>query len=663
MSKQAKPPPPGDKPKPSAPPPPPAWRNWLWPIMILAIFALFFLLPTRSTSTSLTYSQWLSDVSAHQVKTVQLAGTTGGTSSGTLTNGKSYTVVIPPQAGPDLLTTLQKDGVQISSAPSGQGFGTTVLVYLITFGLPILIFVWLFRRISRGAAGGLQGIMGVGRSRAKVFDEERPDTKFADVAGYEGAKSEISEVVDFLRKPDRYTRAGAIVPRGVLMIGPPGTGKTLLARAVAGEAEVPFFSVTGSGFVELFVGVGAARVRDLFAEARKRAPAIIFIDEIDAIGQRRSGGQGAYVANDEREQTLNQLLAELDGFEPTAGIVVLAATNRPEILDPALLRPGRFDRQVTIPLPNVNERAAILAVHCRGKKLAGDVDLSAVARGTPGFSGADLANLVNEAAIVAVRDGRDVITAADFDAARDRIILGRREGSNVLLPEEKHAVAVHESGHALVAALADHADPVAKVTILPAGQALGVTEQLPLVERHMYGEDYLLDSLAVRLGGRAAELVVLGQGSTGAANDLAGATDLAIKMVREFGLSETLGPIGYPEGGSVFLGSGGPALSSRPFAEATQAEIDKEVAALLRQAEQRATEVLRNHRHELDALTELLLEQETVDGAEVYRLAGLPDRSKAAPLATPPATVAPRAVATSDAGRGPVAAGRPEHDN
>ena len=647
MSKQATPPPPGDKPKPTAPPPPPAWRNWLWLVMIVVIFALFRLLPHGTPPTSLSYSQFLSDVSAHQVKTVQLASTSGGTSTGTLTNGKSYTVVIPPQAGQNLLTELQSDGVQISSAPSGNSFGTTLLIYLIVFVLPIVLFVWLFRRISKGAAGGLQGIMGVGRSRAKVFDEEQPSTTFADVAGYEGAKSEISEVVDFLKNPDRYARAGAMVPRGVLMVGPPGTGKTLLARAVAGEAHVPFFSVSGSSFVELFVGVGAARVRDLFAEARKRAPAIIFIDEIDAIGQRRAGGGGGYVANDEREQTLNQLLAEMDGFEPSSGIVVLAATNRPEILDPALLRPGRFDRQVTIPLPNVSERAAILAVHCRGKKLAGDVDLNAIARGTPGFSGADLANLVNEAAINAVRDGRDVITAADFDAARDRIILGRREGSNVLLPEEKQAVAVHESGHALVAALSEHADPVAKVTILPAGQTLGVTEQLPLVERHMYGEDYLHDSLAVRLGGRAAELVVIGQGSTGAANDLAGATELAIKMVREFGLSEKLGPIGYPEGGSVFLGGGGPAMSSRPFAEATQAEIDREVAQLLRQAEQRATELLKEHRAQLDSLVNLLLEMETVNGSDVYRLTGQPDRS-ATPPPVPPITVGPRRAAASD---------------
>jgi cell division protease FtsH len=363
------------------------------------------------------------------------------------------------------------------------------------------------------------------------------------------------------------------------------------------------------------------------------------------------------VSNDEREQTLNQLLAEMDGFEPSAGVVVLAATNRPEVLDPALLRPGRFDREVTIPLPNVTERAAILAVHARSKQLAPDVDLNAVARGTPGFSGADLANLANEAAIFAVRDHREVLTAADFDAARDRIILGRREGSNVLLPEEKHAVAVHESGHAMVAALSEHADPVAKVTILPAGQTLGVTEQLPLVERHMYSEDYLLDSLAVRLGGRAAELVVIGQGSTGASNDLAGATDLATKMVREFGLSEKLGPIGYPEGGSVFLGGGGSAMSSRPFAEATQATIDQEVSRLLRQAEARAIELLSGHRPELDSLVNLLLEVETVDGSDVYRLAGRPDRSESVPP-VPPTTplAAPRRAAVTDAGTTPLTA-------
>ena len=631
MSKQAKPPPPGDKAAPSAPPPPPTWRNWLWPIMLVVIFALFFLLPTRSPSTSLTYSQFLHDVSAHQVKTVQLASTPGGTSSGTLTNGKDFTVVIPPQAGQELLTELQDNNVTVSSAPSGNGFGTEVLIYLITFGLPILIFVWLFRRISRGAAGGLQGALGVGRSRAKIFDEEQPKTKFSDVAGYEGAKAEISEVVDFLKMPERYSRVGAVVPRGVLMIGPPGTGKTLLARAVAGEAGVVFFSVTGSGFVELFVGVGASRVRDLFAEARKRAPAIIFIDEIDAIGQRRASGQGAYVANDEREQTLNQLLAEMDGFEPTAGIVVLAATNRPEILDPALLRPGRFDRQVTIPLPNVNERAAILVVHCRGKKLAGDVELSAVARGTPGFSGADLANLVNEAAIVAVRDGRDVISASDFDEARDRILLGRRDASNALLPEEKRAVAVHEAGHALVAVLSEHADPVSKVTILPAGQALGVTQQLPVDERHLYPESYLQDSLAIRMGGRAAENLVIGEVSTGASNDLAGATQLATRMVMEFGMSPKLGPVGFAGDGPAYLGQ--QEIRSRQYAEATQRVIDQEVERLLKEADDRATALLSGHREALDRVMTLLLERETIDGSDVMAAAGKGPEHEDAPEA------------------------------
>jgi cell division protease FtsH len=403
--------------------------------------------------------------------------------------------------------------------------------------------------------------------------------------------------------------------------------------------------VAGSSFVEMFVGVGAARVRDLFAEARKRAPAIIFVDEIDAIGQRRSGS-GAAVSNDEREQTLNQLLSEMDGFDMTQGLVVLGATNRPEVLDPALLRPGRFDRQITIPLPTLRERAAILIVHCRGKQLGPDVDLNVVARGTPGFSGADLANLANEAAIFAVRSGRDILSAKDFEDARDRILIGRREGSNVLLPEEKHAVAIHEAGHALVAALSAHADPVSKVTILPAGQALGVTQQLPLVERHLYGEDYLHDSLAVRLGGRAAELVELGQGSTGAANDLSSATDLATKMVREFGLSPELGPVGYPEGGSVFLGSGGGGLSSRPFAEATQAIIDREVARLLREAEENAINKIRTHREQLGQLVSLLLERETVDGSEVYRIAGRP-----VPVgrSADELTVAPQAVAAADA--------------
>jgi cell division protease FtsH len=630
MSKQPNPPPPGDKPVPTAPPPPPAWRHWLWPIALLATVALYFLLPgVRGANTeALTYSQLLASASKHQVSTAVIGSASNGsnsTISGTLKNGKDFSTTGPSDTSA-IYNTLKADGVPaggLSFGQAGSSLGSQLLYFALIFVLPLAVVFYLFRRVSRGAVGQMQGALGVGRSKAKVFDAERPQTKFSDVAGYEGAKEEISEIIDFLRNPGRYQRAGAMAPRGVLMIGPPGTGKTLLARAVAGEASVPFFSVTGSSFVEMFVGVGAARVRDLFAEARKRAPAIIFVDEIDAIGQRRAGS-GSVVANDEREQTLNQLLAEMDGFDMTQGIVVLGATNRPEVLDPALLRPGRFDRQITIPLPTLDERAAILAVHCRGKRLAPDVDVNIVARGTPGFSGADLANLANEAAIFAVRGNREVITAADFEDARDRILLGRREGSNVLLPEEKHAVAVHEAGHAIVAALSEHADPVAKVTILPAGQALGATQQLPLIERHLYGEDYLHDSLAVRLGGRAAELVELGQGSTGAANDLSTATDIATRMVREFGLSAKLGPVGYPQGGSVFLGGGGNGFSSRPFAEATQASIDAEVSRLLREAERTAIDVIRSHKEMLDRLVDLLLEKETVDGAEVYRIAGRP---------------------------------------
>ena len=628
MTRPAARPPTNDEGVPVAPGPPPRWRHALWLVAALLLVVLFIVLPAtqEQSQTTLTYSQFMGDVTSHKIKTVTIE--TNGNASGALTNGTEYVTVIPPQAGETFLHELQQGKVAITAESSAASTGSQVLSWLILL-VPFLLIGYVWWRLSKRGGLGLQGAMGVGRSKARIFDEERPKTTFADVAGYEGAKQEIREVVDFLQYPGRYERAGAIAPRGILMVGPPGTGKTLLARAVAGEAAVPFFSVTGSSFVEMFVGVGAARVRDLFEEARKRAPAIIFLDEVDAIGQRR-GGMRAMVSNDEREQTLNQLLAEMDGFDPSAGIVVLAATNRPEVLDPALLRPGRFDRQVVIPLPTQPERRAILEVHCRDKQFDDTVDLDVVARGTPGFSGADLANLANEAAIHAVRSGRELLGAQDFDEARDRIILGRREGSNVLIPSEKHAVAVHESGHALVAAYADKADPIAKVTILPAGQALGATEQLPLVERHLFGEDILEDTLAVLLGGRASELVVLGQGSTGASNDLAKATDLATKMVREFGLSAELGPVGYPLGGSAFLGEGGAEFSTRPFAEQTQAVIDAEVARLLREAEHRAKAILTEHRPVLDELVALLQTEETVDGSVVYRLAGRPEPTSGA---------------------------------
>jgi cell division protease FtsH len=598
-----------DRPRAPAPPPPPKWRSWLLLAGVVVTLLLLFAPEVKSTPTkSLDYSQFLSRVKAHGIKTASINPT--GAVTGTLKGGENYTSQIPVALQDNQLAPVLKAN---DVAITGVGASSSLVDDLLSF-LPLLFFVGVFIWFGRSQRRQIQGgIMGIGGSKAKLYDEDRPTTRFADVAGYDGAKREVAEVVDFLSRPERYTKAGAIGPRGVLMVGPPGTGKTLMARAVAGEAEVPFLALTGSSFVEMFVGVGAKRVRDLFADARKRAPAIVFIDEIDAIGQRRGG---SIVSNDEREQTLNQLLAEMDGFDPSTGVVILAATNRHEILDPALLRPGRFDRQVEIPLPNQAERTAILAVHARDKKIGPDVDFGATSRGTPGFSGADLANLLNEAAIVAVRHDRDVITAHDLDEARDRILLGRRDASNALLPEEKHSVAVHESGHALVALLSEHADPVAKITILPAGRALGVTEQLPADERHLYPESYLLASLDVRLGGRASELLVLGEASTGASNDLAGATALAINMVRDWGLSPRLGPIGFSTDGPGYL-DGQQQFQSRQYSEGTQQVIDEEVSRLLGEAEQRATAVLSAHRAALDALIALLLERETIDGDEL----------------------------------------------
>jgi cell division protease FtsH len=619
----AKPGPPSEPPKPAVPPPAPKWRNWLLPIGLLITTVLLFL-PGLLTPTvpELTYSEFLSKVEDDQVSAVTIDDR--GAVSGTLADGTSFSTQVPIAIDSGRLEDeLRARDVEIDATQSGEAW-VVILVSLLPLLLIIVLFVWLGRQAQRSLAGGLGGF---GRSKAKIIEAERPLTRFDDVAGYDGVKQEIGEVVDFLRRPERYFAAGAKGPRGVVMVGPPGTGKTLIARAVAGEAEVPFLSVTGSAFVEMFVGVGASRVRDLFNEARKRAPSIIFIDEIDAIGGRR-GVSGLTGGHDEREQTLNQLLAEMDGFDPNSGVVVMAATNRPDSLDPALLRPGRFDRQVTVPLPNQYERAAILATHSRGKVLADDVDLTIVARGTPGFSGADLANLVNEAAINAVRADRTIITAHDLDTARDRVLLGRRDTSNALLPEERQAVAVHESGHALVAALCEHADPVAKVTILPAGMALGVTEQLPEAERRLYSEPYLTDLLAVRLGGRAAELVVFGIGSTGAANDLTEATQIATRMVREFGFSPALGPVGYASTAPRYLGEEADEPLRRPYSEHTQRIVDQEVARLVSEAEQRAVTLLREHRPALDRLAALLQEQETVDGTVVLEVLA------AAPAAT-----------------------------
>jgi cell division protease FtsH len=585
-----------DRPRSPAPSP---RRRWLPLVGVGATVLILRALETgRSVTLPYSYSTFLSQVQANHIKTATI--NQSGAVAGTLTNGTAYSTQLPT-ALPDaqLPGLLKAHHVAITAVGSQTSIGTVILS-LLPLLLLVGLFVWLGRR---GTQHATRGIMGIGASKAKVYDEERPSTRFSDVAGYEASKREVTEVVDFLKHPDKYAGAGATGPRGVLMVGPPGTGKTLLARAVAGEAAVPFFALTGSSFVELFVGVGASRVRELFANARKQAPSIIFIDEVDAIGQRRGGW---VFGNDEREQTLNQLLAEMDGFDPTVGVVVMAATNRPEILDPALLRPGRFDRQVEIPLPNQSERTAILINHARDKHLAPDVDLLAIARGTPGFSGADLANLINEAAIVAVRDG----------------LLGPRRASNALLPGEKRAVAIHESGHALVALCSEHADPVAKVTILPAGQSLGVTQQLPADERHLYSESYLRDSLAVRLGGRAAELLVLGEASTGAANDLAGATDLATRMVRDWGFSPRLGPVGFESGGPAYLGQN--PHGNRPYAEGTQLVIDQEVSRILSEAAERAAALLTARRVSLDAVIELLLEKETISGEELMEVVRTP---------------------------------------
>ncbi|MBB1159522.1 ATP-dependent zinc metalloprotease FtsH [Amycolatopsis dendrobii] len=647
MSRTARPGPPPDP-----PPHQPEERHYgglIGLLLTAAVMVTVVLIAGPSLWTSsvpaLAYTELLSKVDANQVAAVTVGG--DGAVSGNFRDGGKFTSQLPTALGdPRLAEKLREKNVPVTGTKtsSGDSIATTLLAYL-----PILLIFgllwWAGRRAQRtlaaGGPGGLGGIGGFGRSKARIIEAQRPDTRFADVAGYEGVKQEIAEVVDFLRDPSRYAAAGAKGPRGVLMVGPPGTGKTLLARAVAGEASVPFLSITGSAFVEMFVGVGASRVRDLFSEARDRAPSIIFIDEIDAVGSRRGiGGTGGH---EEREQTLNQLLAEMDGFDQSSGTVVLAATNRPETLDPALLRPGRFDRQVTVPLPNQAERASILAVHINGKQLAPDVDLTVVARGTPGFSGADLANLVNEAAINAVRDDRTVLTADDLATARDRVLLGRRDASNALLPEERRSVAVHEAGHALVAALCEHADPVAKVTILPAGLALGATEQLPEAERRLYSESYLADLLAVRLGGRAAELVVLGEASTGAANDLASATAVAAKMVTEFGLSPALGPIGYSRGGAPGVASDGPELLGRPYSEQTQRVVDREIARLVREAEARAVALLEQHRDALGRLAERLREEETVDGTVVQAVLRSAANGQSVPaISAEPRDAAPR---------------------
>ena len=610
------------------------WRVAIIVVIGLLLAALFLpLLLGSHSAKSLTYDDFESEVVGRAIATANINNSTGQI-TGKFVSGGSYKVTGPNPAGGSATTdeaSLLAHGVRVSYHVPSNNELDDLLPVLLLIAAMVGIYIWFGRR----AQGQMSGLMSIGRSRAKVYTTERPKTTFADVAGYEGVKSEINVVVDFLKLPARFKEIGARIPKGVLLVGPPGTGKTLIARAVAGEAGVPFISVTGSDFMEMFVGVGAARVRDLFQTARKQAPAIIFIDEIDSIGRKRGAGLGG--GHDEREQTLNQMLAEMDGFETTEGIVMMAATNRPDILDPALLRPGRFDRSIVVPLPDLEERKPILMVHCKDKRIAADVDIDTLARGTPGMSGAELSNLVNEAALHAVRRGSEWIHMEDFEAARDRILMGQRRESMALSDDEKERVAFHEGGHAVLAYVLPHADPVHKVTILPTGMALGVTQQLPAEERHIYPRDYIEDALAVRMGGRVAELLVYGDLSTGANNDLVGNTELARKMVREWGMSDRVGPMAWGSQGAVFLGDD--LMHSRDYSDETSRVIDEEVGRILRQAEDRATSVLRANRAGLDAVAAALLESETIDGATVGRLVdqGAVRNGAAAPGFTGPA--------------------------
>ncbi|MFV0316662.1 MAG: ATP-dependent zinc metalloprotease FtsH [Microthrixaceae bacterium] len=586
---------------------------WLIPVL-LAVVALVMVATLYSQDRSATeqsYSDFVTKVDDGDVKEVTW-NTADGTITGKLADGQEFTTTGPLEAPAEVDTLMRDKKVEVNYKYPTPNFFTSMIPLLLPFLLIIGFFVWMNRR----AQGQMGGIMSIGRSKAKTYTTERPATLFADVAGYEGVKREIAEVVDFLREPDRFLEIGARIPKGVLLVGPPGTGKTLIARAVAGEAGVPFLSVSGSDFMEMFVGVGASRVRDLFESARKHGRAIIFVDEIDSVGRKRGAGLGG--GHDEREQTLNQMLSEMDGFEGSEGIVMMAATNRPDILDPALMRPGRFDRQVVVPLPELEDRKAILAVHVRHKKLSPAVDLEVVARGTPGMSGADLANLVNEAALTAVRRGSKIVEPHDFEEARDRVMMGQQRESMVLSGHEKEMTAFHEAGHALCAALLPNADPVHKVTILPRGMALGVTQQLPEEEKHSYSQDYLEESIVVAMGGRVAEDIVFGHRSTGAANDLQVSTERARKMVTEFGMSEKIGPRAYGTSGPVFLGEDMGHV--KEYSEDTSRVIDDEVDRILREAEEGCRELLEANRHALDLIAGALLEDETVSGAEVSRL-------------------------------------------
>ncbi len=622
-------------------------RSWLLMLVVVILANVLFYSSAlrnqeaaRAPQTTISYSVFLDQVRANNVKTARLSGQTA---SGDFVKpyqeeqgGKSYgryTTTLLPVQDPALVALLQEHKVQIAAVTQSTPFWQHALGLLLNM-LPVLFLLGLFYVGTRAARQQQQGAFGFGQSKAKLYAEERPRTTFADVAGVETAKAELAEVVDFLRTPETYQQLGARIPKGVLLLGPPGTGKTLLARAVAGEAHVPFFSISSSEFVEMFVGVGASRVRDLFDKAKAAAPAIVFIDEIDAIGRHRgAGARFGGGTNDEREQTLNQLLVSLDGFDNTTNVIVLAATNRPDVLDPALLRPGRFDRQITVEAPDRRGREAILRVHTRTIPLAPSVDLAALAQATPGMSGADLANLANEAALTAARKGTAHVTARDFEEALDRITLGA-PGAALMNEEERRTVAYHEAGHALVAATLPTVDPVHRVTITPRGRSLGVTQFRPLDDRRNYRRDYLRDRLAVGLGGRAAEEVALGEVTSGAQNDLQQVTGMARMMVTQLGMADEVGLRSYGSGGDDALGGQSYApWEPKEYSEETAQRIDAAIERLIDEAHERARSVLREQRAALDAIATALLREESLDQAALMAIIA----AHRAPATEPPA--------------------------
>jgi len=589
----------------------PFYKNLaLWLVISLMMVMLFqvFKNPTRG-NVPLSYSDFLTMVENGSVVQVTIQG---DNISGMSTQGPFKTYA---PKDPELIKLLRSKGVKLTAKPEEDS--SWFQVFLSWIPMLLLIGVWIFfmRQMQMGGGKALS----FGKSRARLMSESQEKVTFEDVAGIEEAKEELGEIVEFLRDPKKFTRLGGRIPKGVLLMGAPGTGKTLLARAIAGEAGVPFFSISGSDFVEMFVGVGASRVRDLFVQGKKNAPCIIFIDEIDAVGRHRGAGLGG--GHDEREQTLNQLLVEMDGFESNEGVILISATNRPDVLDPALLRPGRFDRQVVVPVPDVKGREGILKVHCRKKLVADDVDISILARGTPGFTGADLENMVNEAALMAARRGKDRVEMMDFEEAKDKVLMGAERKSMIISEEEKKTTAYHEAGHTLVAKLLPNSDPIHKVTIIPRGRALGLTQQLPIDEKHTYPKDYLLDNLSILMGGRAAEELVLKMQTTGAGNDIERASELARKMVCEYGMSENLGPLTFGKREEqIFLGR--EISQHRDYSEKTAQMIDEEVRDIVIQAYQKTCKMIMENMDALHNMANALLEKETLTAEDIDAIMG-----------------------------------------